>query len=197
MVQTVRHLLKQSTDPYLALLIYRATPLLGCNLSPAELSMGSHLRTLVPQTDVLLIPQWTYLDNFQKRNRIEKASQIKHYNAAHCVKTHPDIPDNPPVWITTEGGPVEGIVVSQADRPRSYVVETPTGRVERNRYNIRVKPSATEGNELDQLNQPQDSSEQSSPGVRLNPTFDTTPKRILTRSQTGTAIHNPDYYRPS
>ena len=75
------------------------------------------------------------------------------------------------------------------------MVETPTGRVERNRYHIRVKPSATEGNELDQSNQPQDSSEQSSPGVRLNPTLDTVPKRILTRSQTGTAIHNPDYYR--
>ena len=79
--------------------------------------MGRHLRTLVPQTDELLIPQWACLDHFQKRNRIEKASQIKHYNAAHGVKVLPDIPDNTPVWITTEGGPVEGTVVSQADRP--------------------------------------------------------------------------------
>ena len=105
--------------------------------------MGRHLWTLVPQTDELLIRQWAYLDHFQKRNRIEKATQIKHYNAAHGVKALPDIPDNTPVWITTEGGPVEGTVVSQADRPRSYVVETPTGRIERNRYHIRVKPSAT------------------------------------------------------
>ena len=159
--------------------------------------MGHHLQTLVPQTDELLIPQCVYLDHFQKRNRIEKATQIKHYNAAHGVRALPYVPDNTPVWITTEGGPVEGTVVSQADRPRSYVVETPTRRVERNRYHIRVKPSATEGNELDLSNQPQDSSEQSSPGVRLNPTLDTAPKRILTRLQTGTAIHNPDYYRPS
>ena len=111
-VQTVKHLLKQSSDPYLALLNYRATPLPWCNLSPAELSMGRHLRTLVPQTDELLIPRWDYLDHFQKRNRIEKATQIKHYNAAHGVKALPDIPDNTPVWITTEGVPVEGTVVS-------------------------------------------------------------------------------------
>ena len=70
------------------------------------------------------------------------------------------LPDIPPVWITTEGGPVDGTLVSQADRLRSYVVETQTGRVERNRHHIRMKPSATEDNELDQSNQPQYSSDQ-------------------------------------
>ena len=81
--------------------------------------------------NTLFVPQWAYLDHFQKSNRIEKASQIKHYNVAHGVKALPDIPDNTPVWITTEGGPVEGTVVYQADKPRSYVVETPTGSREK------------------------------------------------------------------
>ena len=79
--------------------------------------MGRNLRILVPQTDELLIPQCAYLDHFQNRNHIEKASQMKHYNAAHGVKALPDIPDNKPVWITTEGGPVKGTVVSQQTDP--------------------------------------------------------------------------------
>ena len=39
-VQTVKKLLKQAEEPWVALLNYRAAPLPWCNLSPAELLMG-------------------------------------------------------------------------------------------------------------------------------------------------------------
>ena len=39
-VQTVKSMLKKSTDPYKALLDYRNTPLDGINLSPAQLHIG-------------------------------------------------------------------------------------------------------------------------------------------------------------
>ncbi len=39
-VQTVKNLLKNSTDPFLALLLYRATPLPWCGRSSSELLMG-------------------------------------------------------------------------------------------------------------------------------------------------------------
>ena len=39
-VQTVKNLLKDAGDPYLALLTYWSTPLPWCGLSPAELLMG-------------------------------------------------------------------------------------------------------------------------------------------------------------
>ena len=42
-VRTVKGLLKQSADPYMALLSYRATPLPFCGLSPAELLMGRRI----------------------------------------------------------------------------------------------------------------------------------------------------------
>ena len=42
-VKTVKQMLKQSGDPYLALLNYRATPLPWCKRSPAELLMGRRM----------------------------------------------------------------------------------------------------------------------------------------------------------
>ena len=39
MVQTVKHLLKNSKDPYMVLLTYRSTPLPWCGRSLTELSM--------------------------------------------------------------------------------------------------------------------------------------------------------------
>ena len=40
MVQTIKRLLSHSDDPYLAMLMYRSTPLPWCGYSPAELPMG-------------------------------------------------------------------------------------------------------------------------------------------------------------
>ena len=47
-VRTVKSLLKECTDPHLALLLYRTTPLPFCNYSPAQLLMGRRLRSPVP-----------------------------------------------------------------------------------------------------------------------------------------------------
>ena len=46
-VRTIKGLLKKSSDPYLALMAYRATPLAN-GFSPTELLMGRKIRTLVP-----------------------------------------------------------------------------------------------------------------------------------------------------
>ncbi len=43
-VQTVKRLLKESTDPYKAMLSYRSTPIPWCNLSPTQLLMGRQVR---------------------------------------------------------------------------------------------------------------------------------------------------------
>ena len=53
-VRTVKNLLNISNDPYTSLLSDRATPL---SCVTRELSMGRRLRTSVPQTDKMLIPQ--------------------------------------------------------------------------------------------------------------------------------------------
>ena len=143
-VQTVKRLFKRSADPYRALLSYRATPLPWCNLSPAELLMGRCLRTMVPQTDKALIPKWTFLPEFKGLNREFKDRQKRDFDQAHKVQELPPIPDDQDVWISTEGDPKPGTVISAADTPRSYIVETPTGEVQRNRSQLRVAPDRPE-----------------------------------------------------
>ena len=103
MVQTVKHLLQRSEDPYRALLMisYRATPLPWCDLSPAELCMGRHLRTSVPQTEEQLTPQWHYLPNFRRLNKNFKERQKKGYNRCHRATAQPEICGNTDVWITS------------------------------------------------------------------------------------------------
>ena len=56
MVKTVKSLLRDTSDPYLALLSYRAIPLSWCNYSPYELLMGRRVKTDIPQTADYLIP---------------------------------------------------------------------------------------------------------------------------------------------
>ena len=64
-VRTIKAMLKKSSDPYLALLSYRATPLPWYQLSPAQLLMGRTLRTDVPQLSKSYQPEWTYLADFK------------------------------------------------------------------------------------------------------------------------------------
>ena len=58
-VRTVKGLLQQSTDPYMALLSYQTIPLPFCVLCPAELLMGCYICTDIPQPTKLFILKWS------------------------------------------------------------------------------------------------------------------------------------------
>ena len=65
MVKTIKSILGETPDIYLALLSYKATSLPWCRLSPAELLMDRQLCTDVPQVFDLLIPDWSRLQGFE------------------------------------------------------------------------------------------------------------------------------------
>ena len=67
-VQTVKNILKENQDPYLAILTYRSTQLPWCGLSPAQLLMGRQLRTNLPQISEQLKPSWTHLHGFREQD---------------------------------------------------------------------------------------------------------------------------------
>ena len=60
-VQMIKYLLRNADNLFLALLSYRVIPLPSCTRSPAELLMGSRIRTTLPQTSESPVPQWPYL----------------------------------------------------------------------------------------------------------------------------------------
>ena len=170
MVQTVKKLLKEAKDPHLSLLTYRTTPFPWCNLSPAELLMGRHLRGNIPLLHCQLIPEWKFLDEFQSNNRAFKDRQKRDYDRRHRARNLSPIPDDSEVWITSGDQPVTGVVITPEDAPRSYVVETPSGQVRRNRHL----------NTVPETRQTTENAEQS------------TRDAIMTRSRTGTEIHPPE-----
>ena len=196
-VQTMKNLLRESTDPYMALLTYRSTPLPWCGLSPAELLMGRCLRTNLPQVVDRLKYTWQYIERFRKKDKEFKDEQKRHYDQRHKCRPLPDIPDGSKVWVMDGDIPTPATETHQVEAPRSYTVETEKGTIRRNRYHLKAVPpvpdpeggtlpSSTEAEKMvagDQRNQIYQQTETTSP-----------PHRIMTRSRTGTAIRPPDRY---
>ena len=138
--------------------------------------MGRRLRTTIPQTKLQLTP--TCLPEFQEANKKLKAQQKKDFDNRHRVSEYPDIPDDTEVCVRTDGQTVEGRVIRPVETPRSYIVETPTGEVRRNRSQINVTPSGNENRNDQNYEQPE-----------IEPQ-----RTITTRSQSGIGIRPPDRY---
>ena len=166
-VQTVKKILKHSEVISKGLLVYRSTPLSWCSLSPAELTMGRKLRTPLPLTDKQLIPQWSYLSEFRALNKKFKNRQEQDYSRRHRARELPALPDDSEVWVTFSNQLVPGRVITPAETPRNYLVETPSGQIRRNQQYLNIIPKSS---------------------VSTLP--DNTParSRIMTRSQTGTEM---------
>jgi len=92
------------------------------------------------------------------------------------MKDLPVIPDDTPVWVDSDSGPVSGRVITSAETPRFYLVETPSGQLQRNRIQLRVVPQQSNTGFIEDHLEPKE------------------PRRIITRSQTGTEIHRPSHF---
>ena len=172
-VQTLKQLLSKSDDPYLALLVYRATPLQWCGYSPAQLLMGRNIRTNIPQATEQLIPQLPDYKKFRRDDQKFKQRQKANYDRRHRTRELPLLPDHTRVWITTDNRHIPGRVTSTAETPRSYFVDTPSGTLRRNRGDLNVMPDNCDTGEPTQ----------------------TVRSPILTRSKTGTQIRPPNRFK--
>ena len=181
MVQTVKGLLTKADDPHLALLVYRSTPLPWCGYSPSQLLMGRRAKTNVPMVKDLLVLQLPDYQKFRQCDKEFKMSQKNNYD--RLLRTHslPPLPNDTEVWVTTEERQVPGQMISRSETPRSYVVQTDTGNVRRNRQHLTVVPDRTR---------------QSQEQTPAPTTTSLTPRSpILTRSRTGTQTRPPIRFR--
>ena len=80
-VRTLKNLLNEVKDPYLALMSYRATPLPWCSHSPTQLLMGRRIRTVVPEADGVLNSSWPNLTEFRKADNMTEGIELESYQS--------------------------------------------------------------------------------------------------------------------
>lgn len=124
-VQTMKHMLKKAkqvgTDPLLAMLELRNTPIDGAIGSPVQLLMGRRTRTALPIALALLkpkqlpeeTPEW-----IQAKQNVNK----QYYD--HGAKPLMPLQSGDTVRMRTAGGWKPAVVLQRASEPRSYVVNT-------------------------------------------------------------------------
>ena len=146
-VRTIKHMLKKESDPYLALMTYRATPLSNGH-SPAELLMRRRLRTILPVVLSSLRPRWTYLQQLRQKEQDSKRRQQRNFNRRHRAHHLPGLNTGDHVWVSDTKE--RGTVLRTAHTPRSYLVKTPSGVLHRNRGHLVNTPVGP--GEPDQIN---------------------------------------------
>uniref|UniRef100_A0A3Q3FSB0 Integrase catalytic domain-containing protein n=1 Tax=Labrus bergylta TaxID=56723 RepID=A0A3Q3FSB0_9LABR len=139
-VQTVKRLLKKARDPYLALPAYRARPLSN-GYSPAYLLMGRRLRTPVPQHPSQLTPDLPDNAAVTVKERERRRKDIEVFSKRHCVRELSQLAPGQPVWVTDTK--TQGTVVLSHSAPRSYLVNSQTGTISRNRHHLVPLPETT------------------------------------------------------
>lgn len=137
-VQLAKKILDQD-DVFQGLLAYRATPSSATGRSPAELLFGRQLRTSIPTLPQNLQPATVKKKTVEKTDRDRKKRNQRNYDAHHGARPLPELKSGDKVWQKLDkekkwGNP--GTVVKQL-APRSYLVETPKGKVCRNRRHLR------------------------------------------------------------
>ena len=147
MVQTVKRLLTKSDEPQAALLAYRSTPLEN-GYSPAEILMGRKLRTTLPLLPEKLIPKLPDLSHVRASEIENKKRQTLDYNRRHRATDLNNLEPGETVWISDYKE--NGTVLNETPQPRSYLVETQTGRVlRRNRKHLTPNPKEKLASQLE------------------------------------------------
>ena len=193
-VQTVKALLMDAEDPHMALLTYRSTLFPWCMLSPAELLMGRRLRTNVPIPPTQLIPEWTYVGEFRQLDLAFKRKQKENYE----VCSQPQLSTDSDVWITSGREPIKGSIVEPAAAPRSHLVETPSGRIRRNRRHSNINPkkgTVETSRQMEQVSNAESNQEQTEePTAPATVGPEPIREPIMTRSRTGAPINPPERF---
>ena len=134
-VQTVKNILKKAakdkTDPYLALLAYRNSPLDGVGLSPSQLMMSRRTKSKLPTSASLLKPSVRDGNDIHDKLRQRQDEQKRH----HDVGAYELPPLRPGDTVRIRQSAFLGgnwdkaaVVSTNHNAPRSYIVTTPDGR---------------------------------------------------------------------
>ena len=143
-----KSILKQS-DPFIALMAYRATPLAATGYSPSQLLMGRSIRTIVPTIQRNLAPCWPDPEKVRENDEKAKSDYRYYYNRRHSARRLTDIPVGSAVSVRTnkESDWSQSGMASNSDAPslRSQSILMQSGRtLRRDRQDVRIDTSVNE-----------------------------------------------------
>ncbi|GFO48512.1 Pol polyprotein [Plakobranchus ocellatus] len=158
-VQTIKNLLRKASDPYVALLSYRATPLRN-GYAPSELLMGRRLNTKLPSTRTRTsLPNLPSLLEKEGKYREQQRSE---YNKRHSAKQASEL--QPGDYVFIKDLKRQGSVLTCHQNPRSYIICTDQGTIRRNRSHLVATPASSSSPALVSIQV----REQSSPGHHVS-----------------------------
>ena len=128
-VQTVKSILN---NPYLGLLAYRVAPLAN-GYSPAELLMGRKPRSTVPMIPELYKPKLLPHSKISQKEHQYRSKQQSNFNKRHRTHQLKSLKTGDQVWIPELH---QQATVLREVAPRSYLIQTPRGRIRRNRQQL-------------------------------------------------------------
>ena len=134
-VRTIKELWKPSEDMYDAILAYHSTPL-SCGYSPAELFMGRKIRSQVPSNPKSYEPKSPPI--LKDKEEAQKVKSMLTFNRK--TQPLPILSAGQKVWVRDRAQ--EGTIKQQLT-PRSYTIETPTGKYRRNHIDLNPLPDKT------------------------------------------------------
>ena len=133
-VQTIKRILKKTSDPYIGLLEYRNTPVTGMTYSPSQLLMSRATRTKIPVAQELLKPK--VATEVKHQLQACQQQQAYYYNQGGKALDTSEITGSCP-FAPRKNLRTPAIVHEKAATPRSYVVTTATGQqYRRNRKDL-------------------------------------------------------------
>ena len=173
-IQTLKKLLtkakKEGTDPYLSVLDYRNTPIVG-DASPAQLLFGRRTRTTLPTAKSLLKPK--VYDPLLVSQKIQDSQDSQKYYYDKHARELPKLEEGEVVRMRDSGSNKKEwkkAVVVAPGAPRSYVVRDGAGQMyKRNRQHLIRKPEKEDTVQFD-LNDPEIYDDESvTPDVNILP----------------------------
>ncbi|UYV73311.1 hypothetical protein LAZ67_10002669 [Cordylochernes scorpioides] len=131
----------------------------------------------------------------EPKGDVVKYSEAKPKGAG--VRELPPLEVNDRVWLTDLKTP--GVIISKADTPRSYMVDTPRGRVRRNRFHLlptgQRSPGSShfEPDEEPYVNCPEANTHTSDAPTDVTDSS-TSPKEALYRTRSGRTVRPPRHF---
>lgn len=142
-VKIAKSILSQP-DVHIALLNYRNTPHTATGVSPAEALMGRRLKSRIPTLQQNLKPKQLDHESIRLSDKRSKTAYKMNYDRRHGARELPTLQPHQPVLLCSDEGDrwgKSGRIVTVDKRNRTYLVDTPSGTLRRNRVHLQNVPN--------------------------------------------------------